>query len=87
VRCRLGVRAGPADDRVALTFDRDGHVATTKVFNGKSPGTGNVVVLWPIAHRVPIDPTRDVDLNFDGSRIQIPANALSASIRPDRSTH
>jgi hypothetical protein len=67
-----------AEDRVALTFNLDGHVPTTKVFNGKAPGTGNVVVIWPIAHRVTINPTRDVDLNFDGSRIQVPANAIAS---------
>jgi len=65
-----------AESRVALTFTAEGHVSNTRVYDHRA-GHGNVVVLWPIAHRVKFDPSRDLDIEIGSSRIQVPAKALT----------
>lgn len=69
------------EDRVALTFTADGYVANTRIYNAQSAGNGNVVVIWPIAYRVKFDPNRDLDIELGGSRIQIPAAALTGDAK------
>lgn len=66
-----------AESRVALTFAAEGYVSNTKVYNSKA-GDGNTVIIWPIAYRVKFDPSHEFDVDLGGSRIQIPANALTA---------
>jgi hypothetical protein len=67
-----------AESRTALTFTAEGHVPNTKIFNARTSGGPTVVVVWPFAYRVRFDPARDLDLELGGTRIQIPANALTA---------
>lgn len=62
--------------RVALTFAAAGFVANTRVYDARTKSTGNVVVVWPIAHRITFDPSRPLDVTFEGSRIRIPANGV-----------
>jgi hypothetical protein len=63
------------ESRVALTFAAEGYVTNTRVYNSKAQGR-NVVVIWPIAHRLKFDPSRELDVEFESSRIRLPANAL-----------
>lgn len=64
-------------ERAALTFIKDGYVTNTKVFNPVCRGK-NIIIIWPIAYQCRFNPTRDLDIELGGSRIQIPANALEA---------
>jgi len=73
----FSVDLGAPEPRVALTFTADGYVPNTRVYDGRAPGTGTVVVVWPVAHRVKFDPARDFETSFERSRIRIPANALA----------
>jgi hypothetical protein len=73
----FAVDLGRPEPRVALTFTAEGYVPNTRVYDGRAPGTGTVVVVWPVAHRVKFDPTRDFNASFERSRIHIPANALT----------
>jgi len=74
----FSVDLAKAEPRVALTFAADGYVSNTRVYNGVSRG-GNVVVIWPVAYRLKFDSARDLDVELGGSRIQIPANALTGA--------
>lgn len=80
----FSVTLARAAERVALTFVADGYVPNTRVYNAKSAGNGSTVIIWPIAYRVKFDPTRDLDIELGGSRIQIPADTLvdGGGVRP-----
>lgn len=67
-----------AESRVALTFAAEGYVSNTKMYDPKVAGI-NIVVIWPVAHSVKFDPSRDFDIELGSSRIQIPANVLAGS--------
>ncbi|MBV8543508.1 MAG: hypothetical protein JO093_04580 [Acidobacteria bacterium] len=62
--------------RVAVTFRHEGFVTNTRIFHTRA-GAGNTVVIWPVANRAFFDPSRDLDVQFHGGRIQIPANAIT----------
>jgi hypothetical protein len=64
------------ESRVALTFTADGYVSNTRVYDSRATAMYGVV-LWPVAYRVRFDPSRDLDVELGGSRIQVPANALA----------
>jgi hypothetical protein len=73
----FSVPLGNCDEsRVALTFNAEGYVANTRVYNSKAQGM-NVVVIWPIAYRLKFDPSCNLDVELGSSRIQVPANALT----------
>jgi hypothetical protein len=69
-------------DRDALTFVHEDYVPNTRVYFGRRPAAGNVV-LWPVAHKVRFDAARDFSATLDGAEIRIPADALiTAGGRP-----
>jgi hypothetical protein len=71
----FSVTSASDESRVALTFAAEGYVTNTRVYNSKAQGK-NVVVVWPIAHRLKFDPSRELDVEFESSRIRVPADAL-----------
>ena len=72
----FSVKLAKAESRVAITFAAEGYVSNTRVYDSRA-GSGNVVVIWPIAYRVKFDPLRELDIELGSSRIQIPGNALT----------
>jgi hypothetical protein len=72
----FSVALAKADPRVALTFVAEGYVSNTRIFDSRAAGI-NVVVIWPISYRVKFDPNRELDVELESSRIQVPANALA----------
>jgi len=73
----FSVVAPRAESRLALTFDAEGYVPNTHVFDAKAPGNGNVIVVWPIAYRVKFDASRGLDVELGASRVKVPADALT----------
>jgi len=71
----FSVNLPKAESPVAITFSAEGYVSNTRIYDSRTGG-GNVVVIWPVAYRVKFDASRDLDIELDASRIQIPANAL-----------
>lgn len=65
-----------SESPVALTFAAEGYVSNTRVYDPKATGTGNVVVIWPIAYRVRFDSSSELDIELGSSRIKVPANVL-----------
>lgn len=74
----FSVALAGTEPRVALTFTAEGHVPNTRIFNARTAGNGSTVVVWPFAYRVKFNPARDLDIELGGTRIQIPADALTA---------
>jgi hypothetical protein len=72
----FSVALAKAELRVALTFDVEGYVSNTRIYDARVGGS-RVVVMWPIAYRVTFNPGRDLDVELGASRIRIPANALT----------
>lgn len=72
----FSVTLARAASRVALTFATEGYVSNTRVYDSRARCI-HTVILWPIAYRVKFDPSRDLDIEFESSRIQVPANALT----------
>ena len=72
----FSVNLPKAESRVAVTFTAEGYVSNTRIYDSRTNG-GNTVIIWPVAYRVKFDASRDLDIELDASRIQIPANALA----------
>jgi hypothetical protein len=72
----FSVALAKAETRVALTFVAEGYVSNTRIFDSRVAGI-NTVLIWPISYRVKFDPSRELDIEFESSRIQVPANALT----------
>ncbi len=72
---RFMVPLPKAEARVALTFQSAGHVANTRVFDPLAQNR-EVVVLFPIEHRMKFEASRGLDVKPGGAHLRIPAGAL-----------
>jgi len=73
----FSVTVAKPGNRIAVTFAAAGYVTNTRVYDGRRDSQAVVVLLWPIAHSLTFDASLALDVAFDKSRIQIPANALA----------
>jgi hypothetical protein len=64
-----------AGERISLVFSAPGFVSTAKSFN-TTARTSNVIVIWPIAHRMTFDPASDLDVELGGTHLRLPAGTL-----------
>jgi len=74
----FNVKVSPRDDRIVMTFAREGYISNTKTYRAKANGI-NTVVIWPVAYRLRFDASRDLDVEFGSSAMRVPANSLAAS--------
>jgi hypothetical protein len=66
---------GKPELSIALTFEKEGYVSNTKIFNTKAQ-CKYLIIIWPCIYQCWFDPFRDLDIILGGSRIRIPADAL-----------
>ena len=72
----FSVSLAKVDSRVALTFTAEGYASNTRVYDSRA-GSGNVVVIWPIAYRVNFNPSQELDIKLGSSRIHIAADSVT----------
>jgi hypothetical protein len=73
----FSVPAARPEPRMAFTFSESGYVSNTRVFEGRTVASHHTVVLWPVMQSLAFDTVHDLDVEFQASRLRIPANALA----------